>query len=40
MGPMSALWSRIVAFVSAAVNAIRGAVTALLRRIGLIKAST
>ena len=36
---MSALWSRIVAFVSAAVNAIR-AVTALLRRIGLIKAST
>jgi hypothetical protein len=40
MGLMSALWSGIVACISAAVNAIRGAVTALLRRTGLIKAST
>ena len=40
MGRMSALWSRIVAIVKAVAAAVAGAVSALLRRIGLIKAST
>ena len=39
MGRMSALWSRIVAVVKAVAAAVAGAVSALLRRIGLIKAS-
>jgi galactose oxidase len=40
MGRMSALWSRIVAIVKAVAAAVAGAVSALLRRIGLITAST
>ena len=36
---MSALWSRIVAVVAAILGAIRNALTPLLRRVGLMKAS-
>src|SRR6478672_3220936 len=36
---MSALWSRIVALVNAILGAIRNALTPLLRRVGLMKAS-
>ena len=34
---MSALWSRIVAVITAILGAIRNALTPLLRRVGLMK---